>query len=389
MSSRALAERLGPLRGSLPGVEVDVPMAAPETEEAFVELIGEAREGGLKVLPIGNGSRLGGVFGAEADLLISTRALTGVVAYEPGDGTITARAGMKMSELALAVDAGGHRLTPDVPRPKEATLGGVIADGWSGGDRLRFGPTRHHVLGMRVLSSDGEVTKTGGRLVKNVTGFELHRLYAGSGGGLCLILEATLRLFAAPAARACASFTCDTLEAALALCDHLSKPPLEPTAVALSPADGAWRLTATFDGRAERVRRERAMVEERVGGAQWSEDEEALATHLAARDSTPREGESPSLRISVRSTRAQSVIEALRGHAPKSPLTAHPLAGTIEASIDPETELDALASDLRHLTATVRVRGAVDASAHPRATRALEERLKAALDPHHLFCGRP
>jgi len=385
----SLAEQLGPLRGSLPGVEGEVPMAAPETEEALIKLIDDARTGGLKVLPVGNGSRLGGVFGAEADLLISTRALTGVVAYEPGDGTITARAGTKMSELARAVAAGGHRLTPDVPRPDEATLGGVIADGWSGGDRLRFGPTRHHVLGMRVLSSDGEVTKTGGRLVKNVTGFELHRLYAGSGGGLCLILEATLRLFAAPARRACASFSCDSLESALALSHQLSEPPLDPTAVVLCPADFGWRLTATFDGRAERVTRERALLDERAPGAAWSLDEEALAVHVAARDSSPEEGEAPTLRISTRPTRTRSVIEALLGHCPGARLVTHPLAGTVEAGLDSETELDALSSDLRHLGATVRVRGAADESAHPRATLALEERLRDAIDPHHLFCGRP
>jgi len=195
MSAHELAGRLGTLRSRL--ADAEIPMAAPETEEELIDLVREAREGGLKVLPIGNGTRLGGVHGCGADLLLSTRKLTGVVAYEPGDGTVTARAGTLMSELAEAISLGGHRLTPDVPRPAEATLGGVLADSWSGGDRLRFGPTRHHVLGLRVLSSDGVVTKTGGRLVKNVTGFELHRLYAGSGGGLCLILEASLRLFAA------------------------------------------------------------------------------------------------------------------------------------------------------------------------------------------------
>ena len=383
-----LAERLGPLRGSLPGVEGEVPMAAPETEEALIELIAEARAGGLNVLPIGNGTRLGGVHGGGADLLLSTRALSGVVAYEPGDGTVTARAGTKMSELADAVAAGGHRLTPDVPRPHEATLGGVIADGWSGGDRLRFGPTRHHVLGMRVLLSDGEVTKTGGRLVKNVTGFELHRLYAGSGGSLCLILEASLRLFAAPAERACASFSSGSLEAALALSDHLSDPPLEPTAVTLIPADGTWKLTATFDGRAERVARERALVEERVEGAQWSLGEEAFANYLSARDSAPGESGSPSLRVSVRPSGMLSVIQALRAHAPKGDLIAYPSAGVIEACVDAGSNLDTLVSDLRHLGASVRARGASLLSAHPRENFALEERLKDALDPHHLFCGR-
>jgi hypothetical protein len=384
-----LAAQLGPLRGSLPGVEAEIPMAAPETEEALIELIAEARGGGLKVLPVGNCSRLGGVYGAQADLLVSTRALNGVVAYEPGDGTVTALAGTKMNELAEAIAAGGHRLTPDIPRPHAATLGGVIGDGWSGGDRLRFGPACHHVLGMRVLSSDGEVTKTGGRLVKNVTGFDLHRLYTGSGGGLCIILEASLRLFAAPSSRACATYDYESLEAAIDACEHLALPPIEPTAVTLSPSNDSWTLTVTIDGRAERVTRERALLEERAPGAAWTLGEEALAVHVAARDSTPLEGESPILRINTRPTRAQSVIEALQSHSPKSDLLAHPLAGAIEARVDSGAELAALASDLRGLGASVRVRGAADEGAHPRATLALEERLKAAIDPHDLFCGRP
>ena len=378
----ALAERLGPLRGQLPGRETELPLAAPESEAALVELIREASAGGLKVLPIGNGTRLGGAFGAPADLLLSTRALSGVVAYEPGDGTVTALAGTTMSELAGAVAAGGHRLTPDVPRPREATLGGVIADGLSGGDRLRFGPTRHHVLGMRVLSSDGEITKTGGRLVKNVTGFELHRLYAGSGGSLCLILEASLRLFAAPAARACATFTCGSLEAALDIAERLSAPPLEPTAVCLSRRGSSWSLIATLDGRSERVERERALVEERARGAAWCEGAEADALYTSARDEAPRETEAPALRISVRPSRAQQALQLLLRHDPNSAPYAHPLAGTVEVVTDVDS---ALCAELRTLGASVRVRGAADPGAA--SASALDGRLKRAVDPHGLFCG--
>ena len=378
----ALAERLGPLRGQVPGRDTELPLAAPESEAALVELIREASAGGLRVLPIGNGTRLGGAFGAPADLLLSTRALSGVVAYEPGDGTVTALAGTTMSELAGAVAAGGHRLTPDVPRPREATLGGVIADGLSGGDRLRFGPTRHHVLGMRVLSSDGEITKTGGRLVKNVTGFELHRLYAGSGGSLCLILEASLRLFAAPAARACATFTCGSLEAALDIAERLSAPPLEPTAVCLSRKDSSWSLIATLDGRSERVERERALVEERARGAAWCEGAEADALYTATRDEAPKETEAPALRLSVRPSRVQQMLHLLLRHDPNSAPYAHPLAGTVEVVTGVDS---ALCAELRALGASVRVRGAADPGAA--SASALDGRLKRAVDPHGLFCG--
>lgn len=389
MSARAAAERLGPLRARISATDAELPLAAPETEDALIALIAEARAAKLRVLPIGCGSRLGGVHDCAPDLLLSTRNITGVIAYEPGDGTITARAGTRMSDLSEAVAAGGHRLTPDIPRPTQATLGGVLADGYSGCDRLRFGPTRHHVLGMRVLQSDGETTKTGGRLVKNVTGFELHRLYTGSAGSLNLILEASLRLFPAPAARAHATFTCDSLASATALAESLSTPPLDPTAITLAPCEDRWTLTTTLDGRAERVTRERSIVDDRRSGASWCEGADALRAHNAARDASPPEGDTPTLRISTRPSRTLSVLEALHSHAPTCRLLAHPSTGTIEARIEAETELDSLVSDLRQLGATVRVRGAHDASAHPRPTAALEERLRTALDPHHLFCGRP
>ena len=154
------------------------------------------------MVPCGLGSKLGWTRPPpRADLLVSTRRLAGLLRHEPDDGTLSALAGTPMSELRAAALAGGHWLTPDVAAPRRATLGGVIAAGQSGLDRLRFGPARHHVLGARVMLADGTIARSGGQLVKNVTGFDLHRLYAGSHGSLCVILEVALRLFPAPRAR--------------------------------------------------------------------------------------------------------------------------------------------------------------------------------------------
>ena len=103
-----------------------------------------------------------------------------------------------MAALAETVHAGGHHLTPDVPRPAESTLGGVVAAGQSGHDRVRYGPVRHHVLGVEVALADGSVVRSGGRLVKNVTGFDLHRLHCGAEGSLGILLGASMRLFPRP-----------------------------------------------------------------------------------------------------------------------------------------------------------------------------------------------
>jgi glycolate oxidase iron-sulfur subunit len=169
----------------------------PADEAQVVETIRLATRNRWRILPAGLGSKLGwSAAPARVDLVLSTRRLAGIVAYEPGDGTLTARAGTTMEALERATLESRNHLTPRVPAPSRATIGGVLAAGQSGVDRLRYGPARHHVLGMRAALADGSSTKSGGKLVKNVTGYDLHRLYCGSAGSLCVVLEVTLRLFA-------------------------------------------------------------------------------------------------------------------------------------------------------------------------------------------------
>lgn len=176
--------------------EGERPLAAPRSEEEWSEVLRLAGREGWACLVVGRGSKPGWTRPPKrVDLVLSTRGYAGVVAYEPGDGTVTARAGSTMDEIAREVRAGGHHLTPDVPRPGASTLGGVVAAGQSGLDRLRFGPVRHNVLGMRVALADGSIAKTGGRLVKNVTGYDLPRLAAGSLGSLGVITQVCLKLW--------------------------------------------------------------------------------------------------------------------------------------------------------------------------------------------------
>jgi glycolate oxidase iron-sulfur subunit len=177
-------------------------LARPTDAAGVARVLSRASSEGRRVVPIGFGAHLAamrpGLPGGGCDLLLSTAALRAIVAYEPGDGTLTAQAGCTLADLTATVRGGGHRLTPDVACPERATLGGVIASGRSGLDRERYGPVRHHVLGLSVALADGTITKSGGRLVKNVTGFDLHRLHCGARGTLGVILEASLRLFPEP-----------------------------------------------------------------------------------------------------------------------------------------------------------------------------------------------
>ncbi len=211
------------------------PVARPGTEASLAALIsalaGGASGAAARLVPVGRGGQLSwcrpDASAAPADFLqLSMRALlgdepsSGVVEYVPGDGTLTALAGADISVLRATVAEGGHRLTPSIF--SESTLGGVLAAGRSGLDRHSLGPTKHHLLGLRTIDGSGRQLRSGGRLVKNVTGFDLHRLHAGGRGIFGPIVEASMRLMPAPEAEQyltsspCASAT-EAVELALAV----------------------------------------------------------------------------------------------------------------------------------------------------------------------------
>lgn len=171
-----------------------LPVVRPPDEAALGELFAFGRAEGLRLLPIGAGTKIDRTPApAGLDLLVDTRALAEVIAFEPGDGTLTAGGGAPMDQLSDLCRGGERTIVPSVA--PGATLGGVIATAESGSDRLQRGAVREHVLGLKVMLSDGRSSRSGGRLVKNVAGYDLHRLHTGAWGGLGVILEATMRLF--------------------------------------------------------------------------------------------------------------------------------------------------------------------------------------------------
>ena len=245
------------------------PIARPEDERGIRSVLEHARRENLRVAPIGGGRHLSvcrpDVERGEVDLLLSTAALDRVVEYVPGDGTLTAQAGCSMQALAETVAEGGHALTPRVPNPERASLGGTLGAGRSGLDRVRYGPLRHHVLGMRVMLADGSVARSGGRLVKNVTGFDLHRLYTGSRGTLCVILEASLRLFPLPEAERHLVWKETRLEPQLERAAALADSALEPRVEALLREEGIWELHLGLAGLGVSVAFERDLAVQLAG----------------------------------------------------------------------------------------------------------------------------
>src|SRR5207244_7858793 len=135
------------------------------------------------------------------DLELRTTRLAGIVDHVPADLTVTPAAGTRLADLASALANAGQFLPLDPPHAEEATVGGVIAADSNGFWRARYGGVRDLLIGTRTALADGSVVRSGGRVVKNVAGYDLNKLLVGSLGTLGVIVEATFKVLPLPAAR--------------------------------------------------------------------------------------------------------------------------------------------------------------------------------------------
>ena len=177
-------------------------VATPANVTEAAEVMRVAAERGLTVVPRGAENRLDwGAPPRGCDLLVDTAGLDRVMEHAAGDLVVTVEAGVTMERLAEVLATEGQRLALDVPLPG-STIGGTIATGAAGPSRLLYGSVRDLLIGVTVVRADGVIAKAGGKVVKNVAGYDLGKLYAGSYGTLGLIALATFRLHPIPAARA-------------------------------------------------------------------------------------------------------------------------------------------------------------------------------------------
>lgn len=175
------------------------PTAPAELREALRDAI--ARRHALRI--VGGGTWLDANRPVRADATLAVGAHAGILEYEPGDLTLTARAGTTLDEIARATFANKQWLALDpLGDPSRATLGATIATGSYGPLAHHFGTPRDMTLGVEFVSGTGDVVRGGGRVVKNVAGFDLTRLVTGSWGTLGVLTEATVRLRALPAVEA-------------------------------------------------------------------------------------------------------------------------------------------------------------------------------------------
>ncbi|MGH2604932.1 MAG: FAD-binding oxidoreductase, partial [Dehalococcoidia bacterium] len=185
---------------------------------------------------------------------IDTRSLTGVVEHAAGDLVVVVRAGTLMAELQEVLAKAGQQLAID-PGFADATVGGTVAANVSGPRRMAYGTLRDLLIGITVVRPDGVIARSGGKVVKNVAGYDLAKLFAGSYGTLGLITECAFRLHPIPMGTASVSAAfADAQEAEPAIAAVL-RSQLAPTELEVAAAPGEpVTVMARFDGHAAELR---------------------------------------------------------------------------------------------------------------------------------------
>lgn len=168
----------------------------PADENEVAAVLNFANRNKLKVLVRGGGTQLHtGLPPNGGDILLSTTRLNQIVEYAPHDMTVVAQAGLRLTDLQTKLAEANQWLAFDAALAPEATLGGIVATNVSGPRRLRFGGVRDQLIGVRVVLADGTIAKGGGKVVKNVAGYDLPKLFTGSLGTLGVIVATTFRLY--------------------------------------------------------------------------------------------------------------------------------------------------------------------------------------------------
>ena len=271
-----LARRLAAIVGErhvLTGIECSPYVLEGRTPEAVVfpgareevaALLVLAGEDGMPVTPWGGGTRMSvGLPPARPGLVLSLKRLDRLIEHEPGDLTATAEAGLTLGAFQEALGRRGQWLSLDPPNPREGTLGGILASNASGPRRHLYGTMRDLLIGLTVILADGSVVRGGGKVVKNVAGYDLPKLVIGSFGTLGVVVEATFKLRPRPdtdrlviarfervkdaGAGARALMASDLIPSALDLVDTEALRALDP-----GGREGAALLIG-FDGIAEQV----------------------------------------------------------------------------------------------------------------------------------------
>jgi glycolate oxidase FAD binding subunit len=289
----------------------------------------------IEVAAVLSAAKLGwGAPPARCDVVLSTSRIEGIVDHEPADLVCVARAGMTLAALQerLASAAGfRQRLMLDPPHGALATLGGVVASAASGPLRTRFGTPRDLVIGASFVLSDGTVGRSGGKVVKNVAGFDVAKLLVGSLGTLAVITEIAFRLHPLPAASRTVVLESRSVDALCAFAAAIGRLQVTPSVVDLHWPRGVVVVRFDSSERGAQVQAERVAVD--AGGRVLEAHEEvALTGELAG---SPWQGPGAIAALAVMPSHVAALLSPLSGGICDA-LVVRPLLGTGEVRFPPE-----------------------------------------------------
>ena len=385
------------------------PITTSQIQAALVE----AQNQHLAVVAVGGAHHLGaGNIPSAYDLALSLARLGRIVEHEPADMTVTVETGVQLDTLNAQLAQHGQFLPLDPPCGASATVGGVLAANTSGPRRHAFGTARDWLIGTRVVHPDGTVSKSGGRVVKNVTGYDMHKLYVGSLGTLGVIAEATFKLAPLPraqwtlaaafeSAQAACVFVLTAHDAGMAL--HAAEV-LSPAAAQAAAGAPHWLVLARVAGGPDAVERSLRDMRRLAGGAVTDLSDGDALWRAWSREFRPK---SLSLRASVLPSSVAETMGALERALSDAGarLSATVASGVVRLQSDSQGE--GAAEFVEGVTQIVAKRGGslivdaapprfkqqVDVFGPARADLAIMRRLKDQLDPQRTlapgrFMGR-
>jgi glycolate oxidase FAD binding subunit len=248
-------------------------VVSPKTVDEVSKIVAYANQERLALVPVGNGTKMGmGGIPKKMDIVLLTSRLNHITDCDIDNLTLTAESGITLSQIQrhLAKQGKGYFLPLDPPFTDKATLGGIVATNSSGPKRLLYGTARDLVIGMKAVFPNGDVVVSGGKTVKNVSGYDMSKLLIGSFGTLGIICEITFKLLPLPEKEASLLVPFKNLEDADAFVQEITHSQLLPASVetlnalAVSrmkyrvslPAEGSYLVAVGLDGVAESTERQ-------------------------------------------------------------------------------------------------------------------------------------
>ena len=316
-------------------------VAFPASTQEASALLRAAAAFDLAVVPRGAGTGLGwGPPPSACDLVIDLQAMDQVIEHAAGDLVARVQAGTTIGHLASVLGSAGQELALDVPA--DATVGGVVATGTAGPRRFRYGAPRDLLIGITMVRADGVVAHSGGKVVKNVAGYDLGKLFSGSQGTLGLITEATFRLHPRPAAVAwvTADYGPSALAAVASAVASAAGSALVPSAVELAWSAAFLRMGVLLEGTESGVAERAGRMAELVASAGGTPVVARSEVPFRSFDLVPAAG-APAVvvRVSFWLSRLAGVLEALAAagaSAGVEPVVSGPAgAGALYACLEP------------------------------------------------------